>query len=255
MKWAQLYSTLNILWHWPSLGLEWKLTFSSPVATVQFFKFAGIECSTFTASSFRIWSSSGGIPSPPPALFVVTLPKAHLPSHTRMPGCRWVTTPPWLSRSLRPFVYTSFVYSCHFLTSFASVRSIPFQSFIVPIFAWDDPLVAPIFLKILLVFPILLFSSISSHCSLRKAFLSPLAIPWNSAFKQVYLSYSPLPFISLFSQLFVRPPQTTILPLPWPIVLQAFRLSDLIHWIYLSLPLYNHEIWFRAYLNGLGLPW
>ena len=25
-----------------TLGLEWKLTFSSPVATVQFFKFAGI---------------------------------------------------------------------------------------------------------------------------------------------------------------------------------------------------------------------
>ena len=31
-----------------------------------------IECSTFTASSFRIWSSSIGIPSPPLALFVVS---------------------------------------------------------------------------------------------------------------------------------------------------------------------------------------
>ena len=30
-----------------------------------------IECSTFTASSFRIWSSSPGIPSPPLALFIV----------------------------------------------------------------------------------------------------------------------------------------------------------------------------------------
>jgi len=30
-----------------------------------------IECSTFTASSFRIWNSSTGIPSPPLALFVV----------------------------------------------------------------------------------------------------------------------------------------------------------------------------------------
>ena len=28
------------------------------------------ECSTFTASSFRIWNSSTGIPSPPLALFV-----------------------------------------------------------------------------------------------------------------------------------------------------------------------------------------
>ena len=32
-----------------------------------------IECSTFTASSFRIWNSSTGIPSPPLALFVVML--------------------------------------------------------------------------------------------------------------------------------------------------------------------------------------
>ena len=34
------------------------------------------ECSTFTASSFRICSSSTGIPSPPLALFIVMLPKA-----------------------------------------------------------------------------------------------------------------------------------------------------------------------------------
>ena len=43
-----------------------------------------IECSTFTASSFRIWNSSTGIPSPPLALFVVMLPKTHLTSHSRM---------------------------------------------------------------------------------------------------------------------------------------------------------------------------
>ena len=43
-----------------------------------------IECSTFTASSFRIWNSSTGVPSPPLALFVVMLSKAHLTSHSRM---------------------------------------------------------------------------------------------------------------------------------------------------------------------------
>ena len=32
-----------------------------------------IECSTFTASSFRIWNSSAGIPSTPLALFVAML--------------------------------------------------------------------------------------------------------------------------------------------------------------------------------------
>ena len=75
----------------------------------------------------------------------------------------------------------------------------------------------------------------------------------------------------LFSQLFIRPPQTTILAfcisfswgwlwLPPPIqchklpsiVLQVFCLSDLIPWIYLSLLLYNHKGFdYRSYLNGL----
>ena len=52
-----------------------------------------IECSTFTASSFRIWDSSTGIPSCSLALFVVTLPKAHLTSHSKMSGSRWVIIP------------------------------------------------------------------------------------------------------------------------------------------------------------------
>ena len=55
-----------------------------------------IECSTFTASSFRIWNSSTGIPSPPLALFLVMLSKAHLTSHSRMSGSKWVLTPSWL---------------------------------------------------------------------------------------------------------------------------------------------------------------
>ena len=60
-----------------------------------------VECNTLTASTFRIWNSSAGNPSPPLALFVVMLPKAHLTSHSRMSGSRWVTTPLWLSGSLR----------------------------------------------------------------------------------------------------------------------------------------------------------
>ena len=67
--------------------------------------------------------------------------------------------------------------------STASVRSLPFLSFIEPIFAWHVPLVSLIFLTRSLIFPILLFSSISLQWSLRKAFLSLLAILWNSAFK------------------------------------------------------------------------
>ena len=62
-----------------------------------------IECSTSTASSFRISNSSAGIPSPPLALFVAMLPKAQLTLHSRMSGSRWVITPSWLSGSLRSF--------------------------------------------------------------------------------------------------------------------------------------------------------
>ena len=119
-----------------------------------------IERSTFTASSFRIWNSSTGILSPPLALFVLMLPKAHLTSHSRMSGFRWVITP-WLSGSWRSFLDSSSVYSCHrFLISSASVKSIPFLSFIEPIFVWNVPLVSLIFLKRSLVFPLYFFALI-----------------------------------------------------------------------------------------------
>ena len=76
---------------------------------------------------FRIWNSSTGIPSPSLALFAVMLPKAHLTLHFRMSGSSLVTTPLWLSGSLRPFLYNSSGYSCHlFLTSSASIRSLTF---------------------------------------------------------------------------------------------------------------------------------
>ena len=179
MRWVQLCSSLNVLWHCLSLGLEGKLAFSSLVATVVAAKslqscptlcdpidrslpgspvpgilqartlewiaisFSSawkwkvkmkcqtpsnpmdcslqgssvhgvfqarvlewvatvfshghcwvfqicyhIECSTFTSSSFRIWNSSTGTPSPPLAFFVVMLHKAHLTSHSRMSGSR-----------------------------------------------------------------------------------------------------------------------------------------------------------------------
>ena len=170
----------------PFFGIRMKTDFFQSCGHCWLFQICWhIECSTFTASSFRIWNSSTGIPSLfHPALFVVMLPKAHLTSHSRMSVSRWVITLLRLSGSWS-FSYSS-VYSCHlFLISSASVRSIPFLSFIEPIFAWNVPLVSLVFLKRSLVFPILLFSSISLHWSLRKAFLSLLAILWNSAFRWV----------------------------------------------------------------------
>ena len=69
-----------------------------------------IDCSTLAAASFKILNSSAGIPSPPLALFVVMLPKAHLTSHVRMTGSRWVTTSSWLSRSFKRVLFIPLPY-------------------------------------------------------------------------------------------------------------------------------------------------
>ena len=76
------------------------------------------------ASPFRIWNSSVSIQSLPRALFVVMFHKAHLTSHSKMSGSRWVITPSCLSGLLRPFLNSSSVYSWHlFLISSLSVRN------------------------------------------------------------------------------------------------------------------------------------
>ena len=89
------YFGIALLWNWnenwPFSGL-WPLLFS---------KFAGMLSA---AVSFRIWNSSVGSSSPPLAVFIVMLPKAHLTSpHSRMSDSSWVTTLLWLSGSFRPF--------------------------------------------------------------------------------------------------------------------------------------------------------
>ena len=168
------------------------------MANDEFSKFAGmLGAALYQQSSFRVWSSSAGILSPPLALFAVLLPKAHLTSHSRMSGSRWVSTLSWLSGSIKPFFVDFFCLYCYFLIS-SSVRPLPFLSFIVPIFAWNVPFIFLISLKRSLVIPILLISSISLHCSLKKVLISLLAILWNTAFSWVYLSLSPLPLTSLF---------------------------------------------------------
>ena len=79
------FSSLSILWHCLSLGLESKLIFSSPVATDEFSKFAGILSAALSQHhllGFEI--AQLGITVPPLALFVVMLPEAHLTLHSRM---------------------------------------------------------------------------------------------------------------------------------------------------------------------------
>jgi len=121
------------------------------------------------------------------------------------------------------------------------------------------PWLSLIFLKWSLVFPILLSSSISLHWPLRKAFLSLLAILWNSAFRCLYLSFSPLLFTSLlftaickasldshFASLHFFSMGMVLIPVSCTMSQTSIHsssgtLTDLVTWIYFSLPLYNHE--------------
>jgi len=116
---------IAFLWDWNE---NWP--FPVPWPLLSFPNLLAYWIQHFHSIIFRIWNSSTGIPLPPLALFVVMLPKAHLTSHSRLSGSRWVITPLWLAGSWRSFLYSSSVYSCHlFLISYASVRSIPFLSF------------------------------------------------------------------------------------------------------------------------------
>ena len=134
-----------------------------------------------------------------------------MPTWLQTPGCLALG---WWSHHHHYLGYEELLWILNhlFLISAASVRSVPFLSFIVSIFAWKVPLVSRIFLKRSLVFPILLFSSISLHCSLRKTFLSLLAILWNSASNGYGFPFLLCLLHLFYSQLFVRPPQTAILP-------------------------------------------
>ena len=128
----QLCNSLNILWHCLSLGLEWKLTFSSPVASAEFSKFAdilGVALSQHHLLRFEI---------------------AQLEFHHLHYLCSkwfflrstWLQTPGCLALgewshhmvtgAMKIFLYSSSMYSCHlFVISSASFWSIPFLSFIV----------------------------------------------------------------------------------------------------------------------------
>ena len=55
---VQLCGSLSILWHCLSLGLEWKLTFSSPMATAEFSKFAGILSVALSQHHLLAWRLS-----------------------------------------------------------------------------------------------------------------------------------------------------------------------------------------------------
>ena len=147
------------------------------------------------------------------------LSKAHLTSHSRMFGSRWVITPSRLSGSWRSFLYSS-VYSCHlYLISSASARFIPFLSFIGPIFAWMLPWYLRFSWTHLYSFPFCCFPLFLCIDSWAK--LSYLSLLF---FGTLHSNGNIFPFLLcfvhlFFSQLFIRPLQTVIflfcISFPW----------------------------------------
>ena len=99
-----------LLWDWKD---NWAFLVLWPLPSFPNLLKYWVQC--FDSISFRILNRSTGIPSPPLALFVVMLSMAHLTSDSRMSGSRWVTTPSWLSKSLRFFCI---VLLCILATSF-----------------------------------------------------------------------------------------------------------------------------------------
>ena len=151
------------------------------------------------------------------------------------------------------------MYSYHlFLISSASIRSLPFLSFIEPIFACNIPLVSLVFLKRSLVFPILLFSFISLHWSTQEGFLISPCYSLEFCI-QMGISFPSLLFASLlFTAICKASPNShfaflhffflrmVLITASYTMSLISVHsswgtLSDLIPWIYLSLPLYNRK--------------
>ena len=107
---ASMWDECNCAVVWAFFGIGMKTDLFQSCGHCRVFHICWhIECTIFTASSFRIWNSSTGIPSPPLALFIVMLSKAHLTSYSRMSGSRWVITPSLLSGSWRSFFVEFYV--------------------------------------------------------------------------------------------------------------------------------------------------
>jgi len=93
---ASMWDECNCVAVWTFFGIaflwDWNENWHIPVLwPLLIFQICWhIECNTLTASSFRIGNTSAGIPSPPLALFIVILPRAHLTLYSRMSGSRWV---------------------------------------------------------------------------------------------------------------------------------------------------------------------
>ena len=157
------------------------------------------------------------------------------------------------------FVYF-FCLSCHlFFISPASVRSIPFLSFIVPIFAWNVPFALNFLQEISSLshsVVILYFFALITE----EGLLTSPCYSWNSVIRWIYLSFYHLPFTSLlfsaiykassdyhfaFMHFFLEMVLIIVsYTMSWTSVHNSSGiLSGLTPWIYWLLALY-HQKWF-----------
>ena len=257
LDWTELNMVVRIFLGIAFFRLEWR-PFQSCGHCWVFQICWHIKCSTFKASSFRIWSSSTGIPSPPLAFFIVMLPKALLTSQSRMAGSSWVTTSSWLLGhwDLFGIACLCILLSLLNLLCFCYVLAISVLYGAHP--CMKCSLGSPIFFK--RPFPVYYFPLLLCIVHLRGLSYISLLFSGTLVFSWLYLSLSPCLLLLCLAQLFVKPPHTPTLSsciyfsLGWfwslppvqcyehpSIVLQVLYLLDLIPWIYLSLPVYNRQ--------------
>ena len=169
-------------------------------------------------SAFR-WVYFSLSPLPFASLLFSTICKAPLTSHSRMSGSMWVIIPSWLSGSWRSFLYSSSVYSCHlFLISllllgpyhFCPLSSSSLHE-VFPwylLFSWSDLYLFPF-----CCFPLFLCIDCWGRLLISPCYSLELCIQMGISF---FFSFA---FLFSSFQLFVRPPQTAILPFciyfPW----------------------------------------
>ena len=129
------------------------------------------KCNTFMVSAFRVLDGSTGIPSHPLALLTAVLPR---PTWLQLQNVALGGWPCYCSNLVHLDLFCAVLPCILSISSWSlqSTRSLPFISFIMPMFGQNVPLISLVFLKRSLVFLLLLFSSGFIPCSLKKAFFS-----------------------------------------------------------------------------------
>ena len=172
------FFSTTLLGNWDEDGLF-------PVLWPLLFQFCWhIECSTLIASTFRLLNSSVGIPSPPIVLLAILLLR---PTWRHTLECLALSE--WRHHCGYPGHENLFcTVLCILVTSFWSLLlllgitvSVLYCAYLCMKCSFD----ISNYLKEISHLSPSVFSSIALHCSLKKVFLSLLAVFWNSAFSLV----------------------------------------------------------------------